>query len=164
MKKQKKYLIALVLVAGAIAYWAVGQEDGAVKMLVDNLNLQGSPEISQSAPTPTSSGMAPRATAVGAQVTPFNSAYTVLVQEYADRRIQFGAACQATPTNSSFRSGTKIMLDNRSGDARVISVGGTKYNFPGYGYLLITLSSKTLPKTLSLNCGAAVNVGTITLN
>lgn len=89
--------------------------------------------------------------------------YTKLTVEYKDRRIQFDMGCQAIPNNVTYKSGTKVMFDNRSGDARIITVGGVKYSFPGYGYKIITLSSQTLPKTLLLSCGAAVNVGQILL-
>ena len=89
--------------------------------------------------------------------------YTDLVTEYSGRHIQFDIACQAIPNNVTYKNGTSVMFDNRSGDARSISVGGTIYYLAGYGYKIITLSSKTLPKTLLISCGAAVNVGQILL-
>ena len=89
--------------------------------------------------------------------------YTQLVAQYVGKRIQFDARCQAIPNNVTFKDGTQVMFDNRSGDARTITVGGTKYQFAGYGYKVLTLSSGTLPKTLYLSCGAAVNVGQILL-
>ena len=89
--------------------------------------------------------------------------YTNLVKTYTNKRIQFDINCQAIPNNVTYKSGTTIMLDNRSGDARTISVGSTKYQLAGYGYAIITLYSKTLPKDLYLNCGSAVNVGKILL-
>ena len=55
------------------------------------------------------------------------------------------------------------MLDNRSGDARTITLAGTKYQLSGYGYALVTLSSQSLPKEMLLSCGSAVNVGKILL-
>lgn len=89
--------------------------------------------------------------------------YTKLVTQYVDRRIQFDAMCQAHPNNITYKNGTKVMFDNRSGDARIITVGGVKYNFSGYGYKILTLYSSKLPKTLLLSCGATVNVGQILL-
>jgi len=55
------------------------------------------------------------------------------------------------------------MFDNRSGDARYIKIGDVIYLFGGYDYKILTLSSSTLPKTLTMDCGSAVNVGTILL-
>ncbi len=89
--------------------------------------------------------------------------YTNLVQQYQGRHIQFDAHCQAIPNYVTYKNGTNVMFDNRSGDARYISVGGAKYYLPGYGYRVLTLYTKTLPQTLYLNCGAAVNVGRILL-
>lgn len=63
----------------------------------------------------------------------------------------------------TIKSGTSIMLDNRSGDARTIKVGDQTFQFSGYGYRILTLSSPVLPKTLMLSCGSAVNVGQILL-
>lgn len=89
--------------------------------------------------------------------------YSQLVQEYEGRRIQFDALCQAIVPNTTYKNNTKIMFDNRSGDARVITIGGVAYNFPGYGYKIITVSgpSNQLPARIGFNCGTAVNVGTI---
>lgn len=90
-------------------------------------------------------------------------AYSVVVQQYADRRIQFGINCQAIPAQTTFKNGTAVLFDNRSGDARTIKIGDVSYSFPGYGYKILTLSSSTLPKTLTFHCGSAVNVGLILL-
>ncbi len=78
-------------------------------------------------------------------------------------RFQFDAYCQAIPKQATFKNGTRVMLDNRSGDARNIKVGSDTYYLAGYGWRIIALYSSTLPKTLSMNCGSAVNVGTILL-
>ena len=90
-------------------------------------------------------------------------AYSEVVKQYVGRQIQFDANCQAIPTQTTFKNGTSVMFDNRSGDARTIKIGDVSYVFPGYGYKILTLSSSTLPKTLNLNCGSAVNVGSILL-
>ena len=89
--------------------------------------------------------------------------YTDLVKEYGDRRIQFDKNCQAVPSFVTFKNGTSVMLDNRSGDARVVTLGGVKYSLAGYGYQIVYLSSPTIPKQLMFDCGAAVNVGTVLL-
>ena len=90
-------------------------------------------------------------------------AYSEVVKQYVGRHIQFDANCQAIPTQTTFKNGAAVLLDNRSGDARTIKIGDVSYSFPGYGYKILTLSSSTLPKTLNLNCGSAVNVGSILL-
>lgn len=87
--------------------------------------------------------------------------YTQLMKDYEGRRIQFDMTCQAIPPNTTYKNNTKIMFDNRSGDARVITIGGVQYNFPGYGYKILNISGAKLPARVSFNCGAAVNVGGI---
>lgn len=89
--------------------------------------------------------------------------YTQTVSSFEGERIQFDERCQAIPSQLTFKNGAKVMFDNRSGDARQISIGGVGYQFPGYGYKIITLASSRLPKTLWINCGSAVNVGQILL-
>jgi len=142
-----KKILLLLAVAAVAAFWITTKKEAGY---VDPLASES--------PTPSRSGTAaPRAATP--KGTPFNAAYSTLVTQYAGRRIQFDQYCQANPNSLSISSGTKIMLDNRSGDARVISVGGTAYSLPGYGYHLLTISGA--PRTLTLNCGASVNVGKI---
>lgn len=115
-----------------------------------------SPTVSPSASV--APGTTPK-TSVKSPVIP--ASYSDAVLEYANRRIQFDMYCQATPVNSTYKNGTSIMLDNRSGDARIIVVGGVQYRLAGYGWRIITLSVKTLPATLAVDCGAARNVSKI---
>lgn len=117
-------------------------------------------------PSITTSASATPSTKPRATVSPGTNSsktYTQLTQEYAGRHIQFDITCQAVPSRVTFKNSTSVLFDNRSGDARIITIDGVHYNFPGYGYRILTLSSPTLPKTINLNCGAAVNVGQILL-
>jgi drug/metabolite transporter (DMT)-like permease len=90
-------------------------------------------------------------------------AYTTAVNTYLGARIQFDMYCQAQPTSLVFKSPATIMLDNRSGDARIIKVGGTSYSLAGYGWRIITVSSSTLPANIPIDCGSAKNVSYIKL-
>ncbi|HVZ11043.1 MAG TPA: hypothetical protein VG941_01300 [Candidatus Paceibacterota bacterium] len=151
MNKKLWWVIGAIIVV-VIAVWAV------------RWNRSGKTEESPS-PSPSlisevpvespASGIGPSGSAAG------SSSYTNLVAQYKDARIQFDAHCQAIPATVSIKNGTKIMFDNRSGDTRFITINGVSYRFPGYGYWIIPLTSTALPKTLTLNCGSAVNVGTI---
>ncbi len=93
-----------------------------------------------------------------------NALYNQLVQQYRTARIQFGATCQATPTMASYKNGTSIMLDNHTNVAHTVSVGGTSYSLPTYGHQIITLTSATVPGTMTVNCDKSVNVATIRLS
>jgi hypothetical protein len=89
------------------------------------------------------------------------ASYGDAVKQYADRRIQFDMYCQAKPVNGTYKNGSYLMLDNRSGDARIITVNGIQYKLAGYGWTIITLSAKVLPATWAVDCGAARNVSKI---
>jgi hypothetical protein len=153
MDKNKRllwYVVGAVVILVVLAVVLRGDKEG----------WSGTPT-----PTPTASpsvsvapGGTPR-TSVKPPVTP--ASYGDAVRLYADRRIQFDMYCQANPLNNTYKNGTNIMLDNRSGDARIITVNGVQYPVAGYGWKIITLSSKTLPATWAVDCGSARNVSKI---
>ncbi len=89
--------------------------------------------------------------------------YEDAIKKYGGTRIQFDVRCQAIPGQLTIKQGGAVMLDNRSGDARTISVGGVKHVLAGYGFKIIVPTSRTLPADLSVGCGSAINVGTIKL-
>lgn len=155
------WIVAILVVI--IAIWASVRNDGT-----NDPQELGSPTPSAGASISPNPGTSPTATPTGSTGgttggTAATSTYTALVAQYEGRRIQFDQLCQANPANPVFKAGTKVMFDNRSGDARTITIGGTKYYFQGYGYRIIKLGGPVLPAKVSLNCGAAVNVGTITV-
>lgn len=100
---------------------------------------------------------------VPAFVPASTKSYSEFVKEYEGRRIQFDERCQVIPQNPTYKNGTSILLDNRSASVRTVMVGGMKYDLVAYGYRVVTLSSPSLPKELSLSCGSAGNVGVILL-
>lgn len=119
---------------------------------------------SEESPSPSSSA----STSVQPSPTPSSSSsdstlktYTDYVNAYQGRRIQFDKNCQAQPSSITVKNGDKLLFDNRSGEARTIKVGDRTWSFVGYGYKVLTMTSKTLPGTLMLNCGSAVNVGQV---
>lgn len=142
MSQKKK---TLLLVAGVAVVVLLIMMQSSKK----NAEVSESPSPSVSA-TPKSSG-----------ATTIKSQYDALVKEYEGRRIQFDKNCQAIPNQLTFKTGTKVMFDNRSGDVRTFALNSTVYNIPGYGWRLVTLSNKTLPFTYVIDCGSAQNVGTI---
>jgi hypothetical protein len=89
--------------------------------------------------------------------------YSAAVNQYANARIQFDMRCQAQPVNGVYKNGSYLMLDNRSGDARIIVVNGVQYKLAGYGWKIIQLSAKTAPVSWPIDCGAARNVSNINI-
>lgn len=121
----------------------------------------GYPTASPSASVSVSASPTPRHTVTPAPTAGIPVSYNEALVQYVNRRIQFDQYCQAIPSSTVFKNNTTIMLDNRSGDARTVAVGGTQYYLTGYGWRIVTLYSRTLPKTDYLDCGSARNVGTI---
>jgi len=114
-------------------------------------------------PTPSASASATPGVGGTKTPTPAQLTYMQAVERYANTRIQFDQYCQGKPSSMSLKTGTSIMLDNRSGDARTIAVDGVKYQLAGYGFRIITLTSKTLPHTVKIDCGSARNVAQVLL-
>jgi len=148
----------LIIVAAVAIFMVVRKSDSPAD------NGTASPTISGSAsPSPSPVAGNDAVDATQKPVSAALKAYTDLVAQYEGRRIQFDKTCQAIPSSLVLKNGTKVMFDNRSGDARMITVGAIQYSFSGYGWRLITLSSPTLPATIGINCGSAIYVGSITL-
>ena len=82
--------------------------------------------------------------------------YQEALSIYKDRRIQLDERCQATPFNITYKNGTEIMIDNRSGFDRTINLGGV-FTIEKYGFKIVKLYSDVLPKTLLLDCDSQEN-------
>lgn len=87
-------------------------------------------------------------------------AYGEAVKRYGAQRIQFDAQCQAIPTNSTFKSGLEIMLDNRAGVVQSVAFGGKTYKIPAYDYAVVTLTAQGI---IYIDCGASQNVAKLTV-
>lgn len=113
--------------------------------------------------TPTSAPKVTKTPVPGQASSPLPQSYNDALATYANTRIQFDQYCQAKPSRLSIAAGQKIMLDNRSGDARTFAVGGVKFTLPGYGWKIMTPTASKLPATLYVDCGSARNVATLIL-
>lgn len=112
-------------------------------------------------------------TTSGTAQTPATDAIDITGLSYADiikaydakgRRIQFGEDCAATPLTANYKVGTKILIDNRSQTAKTFTIGTAKYPIAAWGYQIYALNTtKDLPTTVSVDCGAKQNVLSITL-
>jgi hypothetical protein len=88
-------------------------------------------------------------------------AYADALVKYADRRIQLNKACNAQPTNVTYKDNTGIMIDNRSPQARTITVG-TTFTIKPWGFKIVVLPDVYLAaKTIFVDCGQLKNVATI---
>ena len=84
--------------------------------------------------------------------------YTKVILDYQGRIIQFDEFCRAFPSKSVFKTGTKIMLDNRGSQEREVIIGTHHSIIPAYDFMTYILPSI---ETLSIDCGPLKNVATI---
>ena len=156
MKIERKWMIVIVVLVAVVALFFLTKKPKVVYDLFNPYPAVDS-TLNQSV---VEEGISVSAV-VGSGTANQTIKYTQLVKDYEGRRIQFDINCQAIPANTTYKNNTKIMFDNRSGDARTFVIGGVKYNFPGYGYKILNISGSNLPAKVSFNCGSAVNVGSI---
>jgi hypothetical protein len=78
--------------------------------------------------------------------------------------LKLAADCNSiVPSNVVYYNDTQIMLDNTaSTEKHILKIGGREYLLEAGEWYLTTLSSPTLPATLSLYCGA-MELGSIDL-
>lgn len=89
--------------------------------------------------------------------------YTAAMTKYAGRRVQFDSRCIASPVKSSFKDGTKIMLDNRGSAATRVVVGSMAFDIAAYNFAFLTLSATEFPATYSVDCGGVKGAAVITV-
>lgn len=97
---------------------------------------------------------------VGNGTTAVALSYEAALKKYADRRIQFGEDCLATPGVSTYKEGTEIMIDNRSKMAKTFNVI-SPVSVGAYGFAIVKLSSATLTKEIGIDCGTQQNAATV---
>lgn len=85
--------------------------------------------------------------------------YSQALKQYQGKTVQFDATCQANPDRQVFKTGTSIMLDNRSNVSRSVKLGST-YTLGAYGFRIVKLNTLG---TFNVDCGTSQNVATITV-
>ena len=89
--------------------------------------------------------------------------YQEVVEMYEGKRVQFGEECQSIPNYLTFKTGSEVMLDNRSAEKRVVYLDATGYTIAAYGWVVIPLATRDLPHTVSIDCAGLYNSGQILL-
>ena len=84
--------------------------------------------------------------------------YDKTLAEFKDKRIQFSSDCTATPKSSVYSEGEKIMIDNRGGEMRGVTIGNQNIVLLAYDFAVITLFEKG---SFGVNCGTLVNTATV---
>lgn len=89
--------------------------------------------------------------------------YSQAINLYGPRRIQFDDNCQAIPNSLNIRNKESVMFDNRSAQAKTITVEGRRYTLKGYGFQVVRLESAQLPHAVTVDCGSGRNNASILL-
>lgn len=91
-----------------------------------------------------------------------NISYTEAFMKYNNGRlIQFAENCQSHPNRMVIATGSELMLDNRSENKEVISLGDAKYTLDPYGFKIIKLNPDQIPTTYLIDCAISQNVNTL---
>lgn len=143
-------VIALVVVVAVVM---MNDNDGQYTLSPegDEVGTSSSPAVSAAAVAKKKASPTPASVAV-------SLSYNDALKKYGDNRIQFNEKCQAYPTTATYKNGASVMLDNRSNKTLAVSLDGKPYSLGAYTYQAVTLSSKTLPHEVRVNCGSSVNV------
>ncbi len=96
-------------------------------------------------------------------VKTITTSYQEMVRKFEGKRIQINDSCQATPSSQTFKNGTQVMFDNRGSKAIKLTIDGVSYPTSAYTYRLITLTSKTLPHSVIINCNGQNNIAQFNL-
>lgn len=154
--------VAAIVVIGVIAVFVFGKPAVAPEVGT----LTGDQAATSSNPTITpAKTAATKSTTSTTGSDAVSVSYEKALEVYTGKtRIQLmgDTVCQVSPTMATYKNGTSIMLDNRTAEARTVTLG-TAYTVPAYGFKIVKLSSTTLPVTLLMDCGKQQNVATILL-
>lgn len=161
-KQQKEIGIAVIVFIVVLILVALFSRESSNKVAPVN----ETPGNETTTTTPTST---PQAQPAAKPKTPSTAqidqaaAYASALKKYAGNYIQFNPSCQAIPANVTFKNGTAVMFDNRSTKQITISLDDNKFTIKPFDYLVMKVTSKVLPKTISVSCNSAYNVGQILL-
>ncbi len=101
---------------------------------------------------------------VSTGTAPATLSYAKALIAYKNARIQFDPMCQATPGNQTWKNGTNVMLDNRSGNTLALHLGTIgNISIKPWGFKIISMSGNPLPATILIDCGTRQNVATVIL-
>ena len=158
-RKQTYWVIGGLAILAILAI-AIGLKCQTSKQIkTANLNASAQPETPAAATTAATT--TPPAAAKKAPVKTPALPYEEAIKKSAGWRIQFDAACQPSITSMTLKTGSAIMLDNRSSAKQIITIGDKKYTVNSFNFLIVSVTASPLPQTLNIACNARYNVARI---
>lgn len=89
----------------------------------------------------------------GQQTIKTTLTYSQMVAQYQNKKIDFGENCKITPSSTTFKNKTQILLNNTSSVSQKVTVGKTSYTIPSHSYNFQILYVATVPGNLTASCG-----------
>ena len=145
-----KTLLGIVIAAIAV-----------IIIVVVSTRSSTAPEATPTPSTSVSASASPSESPTASPAISRTLSYADALKKYSATRIQFDTACQASPTSMVIKKGSAVMLDNRAGVARTVTIGTTKYSLVKYGFRIAWPISAKYPVTFTINCGTQQNVATL---
>ena len=157
--------VGVVCVLLAVGVWVMREQDG--EDIVTDAGARPSPTVNVQA-TPTGDALAePSPTATGTTAgkpTPTPKlGYDAALRQFEGRRIQLDPACTAIPSQVTYKNGTQLMLDNRSGESKSVLFNLKRYTIPAYDYIVVAAVADSTPAVTYMDCGQKQNVAKITI-
>lgn len=153
MSKKLLWVLVAVVVLAGVVWWS--QQPTGTSSPFSYLN--GSPSASATPLVKKKNATAAKSVTTPAIPTA-NSEYGALVNQYsaAGTLLAFDDICRIAPGRIVIKTGTKVMLDNRSSIAKTIRLDNDSFALPAYNYRVILISpAKTLPYDLGIDCKSA---------
>ena len=147
------WVLLAVVVVGGLIWWTQRS---------DNSSQPSSYLDSSTSPTPTvtSGKKATTAKSITTPTAPANNTnYGTLRAQYdsTGHLLTFDDSCRVTPGQIVLKTGTKIMLDNRSAIAKTIRLDNDSFSLPAYNYRIVQISpAHSLPYDLGVDCKSTV--------
>jgi len=164
MNENKKQLIiwvyALVSIAIIIALILIFKKD---KVEIEPVNNEEDSVLVVDEPKQVNKVISTKKAIISPEIDELNNiSYTEAFMKYREGRlIQFAGNCQAHPYRMVLSNGSELMLDNRSENKEIISLGDTKHTLTPYGFKIIRLDVPEIPTTFLIDCAVSQNVNTL---
>ena len=146
-------VLVVVVVGGGLWLWS---RNGGSLPVYENGNPSSYNPTSSAKPKSGTTGQVQGSGSAVVTATPAsNPAFSQLEVQYKNlgQLIQFSDSCHSDPAKIVVKSGAKLMLDNRSSVAKMITLDNESYDLPAYSYrFVIAKTTHTLPYNLGIDC------------
>ena len=166
MKPDKKYIVLLALVCVVVIASVIALKGGVVEKDTYDFSLSPTPtvsaDVSPTAAPAVKATASPKPGIISEDVKDYNYWFRQLDSQ--NRVIGIYNECAyVIPSNVAHKNNVMVMLDNtRSTQSLILKIGTKEYSLAAQEWILVTLSSPTLPTNLPIFC-KGIELGQIEL-